>query len=173
MLSLSTWEDEKALVSWRTRPKHRLAQAKGPGEVFIDYTLRTGQLMRDTDLPEGCMLCEQRLDETVAGAGNTALLVDTTQAALVPTTHDAVEKASHFGLGLDAAGLTSWDIYEAVLAPGHFLMRTVWHDQAAAEAFETTGAFPDDTRVRQIRIIRFYSMYDRPEAPQYYPDHPT
>jgi hypothetical protein len=81
--------------------------------------------------------------------------------------------ASHLGLDLDAAGLTSWDIYEAALAPGHFLMRPVWHDQAAAEAFETTAAFPDDARLRQIRIIRYYSMYDRSEAPQYYPDYPT
>jgi hypothetical protein len=53
------------------------------------------------------------------------VLVDTTQAALVPTTHDAVEMASHLGLDLDAAGVTSWDIYEAALTPGHFLMRTV------------------------------------------------
>jgi heme-degrading monooxygenase HmoA len=172
VLSLSTWEDEKALVSWRTHPKHQLAQAKGRDEVFIDYTLRTGQLTRDTDLPEGHMLSEQRLDETVAGAGNTAVLVDTTRATPVAP-HDAVEMAAHLGLDLDAAGLTSWDIYDAVQRPGHVLMRTVWHDEAAAEAFETTAAFPAGTRLRRIRIIRFYSMYDRREAPQYYPDHPT
>ncbi|MHA6622358.1 antibiotic biosynthesis monooxygenase family protein [Pseudonocardia sp. DLS-67] len=171
-LSLSTWEDEKALVSWRTHPKHQLAQAKGRDEIFIDYTLRTGQLTHDTDLPEGCMLSEQRLDETVAGAGNTAVLVDTTRDALVPTTHDAVEIASRLGLDLDAAGLTDWDIYEATLTPGHVLMRTVWHDRAAAEAFETAAAFPGGARLRRIRIIRFYSMYDRREAPQYYPDYP-
>jgi heme-degrading monooxygenase HmoA len=173
VLSLSTWEDEKALVSWRTHPNHQLAQAKGRDEVFIDNTLRTGQLTRDTDLPEGHMLSEQRLDETVAGAGNTAVLVDTTPATLVPTTHDAVEMAAHLGLDLNTDGLTSWDVYEAVLTPGHFLMRTVWRDEAAAEAFETTAAFPGGTRLRRIRIIRFYSMYDRREAPQYYPDYPT
>lgn len=172
VLSLSTWENEKALVSWRTHPKHQLAQAKGRDEVFVDYTLRTGQLTRDTDLPVGCTLSEQRLDETVAGAGNTAVLVETKGDTPVPTTHDAVEMASHLGLDLDAAGLTSWDVYEAVLTPGHLLMRTVWHDQAAAEAFETTATFPGGTRLRRIRIIRFYSMYDRREAPQYYPDHP-
>lgn len=173
VLSLSSWEDEKALVSWRTHPKHQQAQAKGRDEVFIDYTLRTGQLTRDTDLPEGCALSEQRFDGTVAGAGNTAVLVDTTQATPVPTTHDAVEMASHLGLDLDAADLTDWDIYEAALTPGHFLMRTVWRDQAAAEAFERTAAFPDGTRLRRIRIIRFYSKFDRREAPQYYPDYPT
>jgi hypothetical protein len=54
-----------------------------------------------------------------------------------------------------------------------YLMRTVRHDQAAAEAIETTAAFPDDTGLRQIRIIRYYGMYNRREAPQYYPDYPT
>lgn len=124
-------------------------------------------------LPEGCALSEQRLDETVAAAGNTAVLVDTTQAALDPATHGAVEMASHLGLDLDATGLTDWDIYEAALTPSRFLMRTVWHDQAADEAFETTAAFPGGTRLRRIQTIRFYGMYDRREAPQYYLDHPT
>ncbi|OZM78003.1 antibiotic biosynthesis monooxygenase [Pseudonocardia sp. MH-G8] len=173
LLSLSTWEDEKALVSWRTHPTHQLAQAKGRDEFFIDYTLRTGQLTRDTELPEGHVLGEQRLDETVAGAGNTAVLVDRTQPTHALDPHDAVEMTSHLGLDLDAAGLTDWDVYEAVLTPGHVLMRTVWHDYAAAEAFETTAAFPDGSRLRRIRIIRFYSMYNRREAPQYYPDRPT
>jgi hypothetical protein len=49
--------------------------------------------------------------------------------------------------------LTVW--FMAVLAPGDVLMRTGRHDQAAAEAFETTATFPDDTRLRQIRIIRY------------------
>jgi heme-degrading monooxygenase HmoA len=169
VLSLSTWEDEKALVSWRTHPKHQAAQAMGRDEVFIDYTLRTGQLTRDTHLPGGCMLSEQRLDGTIAGEGDTAVLVDTAPADLVPATPDAAEMASRLGLDVDADDLTSWDIYEATLTPGHFLMRTVWHNQDAAETFERMAAFPDNTRVRQIRIIRFYSMYDRREAPQYYP----
>ncbi|GAA1328088.1 hypothetical protein GCM10009610_63960 [Pseudonocardia xinjiangensis] len=43
-----TWEDEKALVSWRTQSKHQLAQAKGRDEGLINYTLRLGQLTRDT-----------------------------------------------------------------------------------------------------------------------------
>ncbi|GAA0933380.1 antibiotic biosynthesis monooxygenase family protein [Pseudonocardia zijingensis] len=173
ILSLSAWRDEKALVRWRTHPKHQLAQTRGREDVFIDYTLRTGQLTRDTDLPEGCMLSEQRLDETVAGAGNTAVLVETSEATPVPTTLEALEIASFLGLDLDAHDLTSWDVYEAVTRPGRFLMRTVWRDQAAAESFETTATFPGGTRVRRIRIIRFYSMYDRREAPQYYPDYPT
>jgi quinol monooxygenase YgiN len=170
VLSLSTWEDEKALAARRTHPTHQ--QAKGRDEVFIDHTRRAGRLTRDTDLPEGCALSEQRLDETGADAGNTAVLVDTTQATPVPTTHEAVEMASHLDLDLDAAGLTDWDIHEAAPTPDHFLTRTAGHDQAA-EAFETTAAFPDGTRLRRIRITRFHSTYDRRAAPQHHPDYPT
>lgn len=57
---------------------------RGGDEVFIDYIVRTGRLTRHTDLPEGCMLSEQRLDEIAAGARNTAVLVNATQATPVP-----------------------------------------------------------------------------------------
>jgi hypothetical protein len=29
---------------------------------------------------------------------------------------------------------------------------------------------PDGARLRQVRILRDYGMFDRREAPQYYPD---
>src|ERR1700747_3695889 len=76
ILSLSGWRDEKALVRWRTEAKHHGVQEKGRGEVFLDYRLRVGQVTRDTGLPEGQLLREQRLDETEAGAGTTATLID-------------------------------------------------------------------------------------------------
>src|ERR1700726_4481568 len=61
ILSLSTWRDEKALVRWRTQANHHAVQAKGRSDVFGDYHLRVGQLTRDTHLPEGQALREQRL----------------------------------------------------------------------------------------------------------------
>jgi heme-degrading monooxygenase HmoA len=56
ILSLSNWENEKALVRWRTMMRHHEVQEKGRGEVFLDYHLRVGQLTRDTRLPAGCVL---------------------------------------------------------------------------------------------------------------------
>src|SRR6476660_5540281 len=69
LLSLSNWRDEKSLVRWRTQAKHHAVQEKGRTEVFLDYHLRVGQLTRDTRLPAGLNLREQRLDATEVGAG--------------------------------------------------------------------------------------------------------
>ncbi|ODU06218.1 MAG: hypothetical protein ABS81_05205 [Pseudonocardia sp. SCN 72-86] len=173
MLSLSTWEDEKALVRWRTHPNHQLAQAKGRNEIFVDYTVRTGELTQDSGAPGDGRLREQRFDETASGAGTNVVLVGPLTPKHPPATYDASEIASHLGIDLEADGLTSWDVYEPVEDPGVLLARTVWRDQAAAAEFESAAVFPGNPRFRRIRIVRYYSMYNRTEAPQYYPDHPT
>lgn len=45
-----------------------------------------------------------------------------------------------------------------------------WRDYAAAEAFEGALALPDGVRRRGVRVVRDYGMFDRREAPQYYPE---
>ena len=45
-------------------------QEKGRVEILRDYHLRVGQVTRDTRLPDGQVLPEQRLDETEAGAAH-------------------------------------------------------------------------------------------------------
>src|SRR5215472_2706855 len=64
ILSLSGWRDEKSVVRWRTARRHHMAQEKGRSEILLDYHLRVGQITRDTRIPEGHTLEEQRLDET-------------------------------------------------------------------------------------------------------------
>ena len=44
VLSLSTWQDEKAVVRWRTDGEHHGVQEKGRFEVFEDYHLRVGEV---------------------------------------------------------------------------------------------------------------------------------
>lgn len=170
LLSLSNWRDEKALVRWRTQAKHHEMQEKGRFEVFLDYRLRVGQLTQDTRLPGGHELLEQRLDETETGLGTTAVLID----AKLPSEPgqgqgpDAI--ARWLGLDAGAFGLTFWDVYDAVLTPGHLILQTSWRDEQAARDFAARDRLPDDARVRRVRIVRDYGMYDRREAPQYYPD---
>ncbi len=43
---------------------------------------------------------------------------------------------------------------------------------ADAEAFERAGSLPGGARLRHVRVVRDYGMFDRREAPQYYPDAP-
>jgi hypothetical protein len=77
--------------------------------------------------------------------------------------------AEWLGLKPDARGLVAWDVFDAVLTPGDIILLLSWRDRAAAEAFERKASLPDGTRLRRIRIVRDYGMFDRREAPQYYP----
>ena len=47
LLSLSIWRDEAAVREWRNVAEHRIAQAKGRGEIFADYQLRIAEVIRD------------------------------------------------------------------------------------------------------------------------------
>ena len=170
ILSLSNWRDEKALVRWRTQAVHHGVQEKGREQVFVDYHLRVGEITQDTRMPDGYALCNQRMDETAVGAGTTVGIVDTAQSAewVKANSPDAV--ARFLGLPRDAIDLVHWDVFDAVLAPGNVILLTLWRNEAAAATFERGLTIPSNGRYRQIRIIRDYSMTDRREAPQYYPD---
>ena len=47
ILSLSFFEDEAAILRWRTLSAHQGAQAKGRKGVFDDYQLRIASIIRD------------------------------------------------------------------------------------------------------------------------------
>jgi len=170
LLSLSNWRDEKALVRWRTQALHHAVQEKGRFEIFHDYHLRVGQITGDTRLPDGQVLVEQRLDETDAGAATTVTLIDAQRPADRVQSAAPQEVAGWLGLREDAPGLVAWDVFDAVLTPGDVILLLSWRDLAAAEAHEAAAVLPAGARQRQVRIIRDYGMFDRREAPQYYPD---
>jgi heme-degrading monooxygenase HmoA len=170
LLSLSGWRDEKAVVRWRTKMKHHEVQEKGRSEIFLDYHLRVGQVTRDTRLPEGYAVREQRLDETETGEGTTVALIDAKRPADWVTQTQPEDVALWLGLKPRAPGLVSWDVFDAVLTPGDIIVMITWRDHDAAEAFEQSLNVTDGARLRRIRVVRDYGMFDRREAPQYFPD---
>ena len=170
LLSHSSWRDEKALVRWRTQAMHHGVQEKGRTQTFRDYRLRVGQVTRDTRLPAGHTLHEQRLDETETGDATTIVLIDARRDAEWLKQAGAREVAGELGLREDAAGLAAWDVFDAVLTPGDVILLTAWRDAQAADAFAGTLALPEGARLRSVRVVRDYGMFDRREAPQYYPD---
>jgi len=169
LLSLSSWLDEKALVRWRTQAVHHGVQEKGRSEVFLDYHLRVGQLTGNSRLPDGCALPEQRLDETQTGEATTVTLIDAKRPPEWVEKSQPEDVAKWLGLAPDASGLTSWDVFDAVLTPGEIILLMSWRDQGAAVAFEASAHLPEGARLRRVRVIRDYGMFDRREAPQYYP----
>lgn len=172
ILSLSGWRNEKAVVRWRTHGRHHLAQEKGRREIFSDYHLRVGEVTRDTRLPEGCVLVEQRLDETEAGDATMITLVDARPPADLAESAGPDVVAGHLGLDASAAGLVGWDVFDAVLTPGDLILLMSWRDRNTAEAFQAGALLPSDARLRHVRVVRDYGMFDRREAPQYHPDVP-
>jgi heme-degrading monooxygenase HmoA len=172
ILSLSNWRDEKAVVRWRTRVRHHEVQQKGRDEVLLDYHLRVGQLTRDTRLPVGHELHEQRLDETEVGEGKALSLIDVKQTAEWVQATQPNEIAQWLGPRSDTPGLIAWDVFDAVLAPGDLIQLLSWRDNVSAEAFEAATHLPDGARLRRVRVVRDYGMFDRREAPQYYRDAP-
>jgi heme-degrading monooxygenase HmoA len=170
LLSLSDWRDEKALTRWRTHARHHEIQEKGRFEVFRDYHLRVGQVTQDTRLPAGLALREQRLDETEVGEGTAVTLIDAQRAPDWVKNSSAEEVATWLGLVPEANGLLSWDVFDAVLTPGDVIVLLSWRDHSAAEAFEASAVVPDGARLRRVRVVRDYSMSDRREAPQYFPN---
>ncbi|MBO0756311.1 MAG: antibiotic biosynthesis monooxygenase [Bradyrhizobiaceae bacterium] len=52
ILSLSFFRDEAAVHAWRSTNEHRLAQAKGRGEIFANYRLRVAGVIRDYGMNE-------------------------------------------------------------------------------------------------------------------------
>src|ERR1700733_14724616 len=170
ILSLSGWRDEKAVVRWRTTMRHHIVQEKGRSEILLDYHLRVGQITQDTELPAGYTLQEQRLDETEVGEGTTITLVDATWRSQGADPISADATARFLGLDSQAEGLIKWDVFDAVLTPGDLILMMSWRDKDAARAFEAKFSSPEPRRLRHVRVIRDYGMFDRREAPQYYPD---
>lgn len=172
ILSLSGWRNEKSLVRWRTHMRHHEVQEKGRNQILADYRLRVGQITQDTEVPEGCQLLEQRLDETEVGEGRAITLITAKRPEQWAETTNPDDCAEFLGLNPYADGMLSYDVFEAVLSPRDLILLCSWRDNAAAEAFETSnpGPIPAGGRLRRVRIIRDYGMFDRREAPQYFPD---
>jgi heme-degrading monooxygenase HmoA len=169
ILSLSGWRDEKAVVRWRTAMGHHMVQEKGRSEILRDYHLRVGQITHDTRVPPGQAIAEQRLDETEIGEGKTITFIDAKWPPKLSKQASPSEVAAALGLDRNATGLAGWDVYDAVLTPGDLILMMVWKTAGHAETFATPAALPEGGRLRHVRIIRDYGMFDRREAPQYYP----
>jgi len=168
LLSLSTWRDEKAVIRWRTLAIHHGVQEKGRFEIFADYHLRVGEITRDTAVPAGQSLEQQRLDETEVGAAKHVTISEVPPAAGGRPGSDDLARAlgvPDTGIG----GVVDQEVWDSLYNPGKLLLLVSWRDAAAAGRWHPDVAAAGEPRHRHVRIIRDYGMADRREAPQYYP----
>jgi heme-degrading monooxygenase HmoA len=52
LLSLSFWQDEASVVTWRKQQAHRDMQAQGRREIFANYRIRVAAVLRDYGIQE-------------------------------------------------------------------------------------------------------------------------
>ncbi|AMN42616.1 antibiotic biosynthesis monooxygenase family protein [Rhodoplanes sp. Z2-YC6860] len=165
LVSLSTWRDEKAVIRWRTQGEHHGVQEKGRFEVFEDYHLRVGEIFVDSQAPATKQL---RFDETEIGAAKVVSLTEVEPKQKGDVSGDTL--GEQLGLG-GHGGLIASEIFESIYVPGKLLLLTSWRDAQAAEAFPPRPpAGAKSLRHRSVRIIRDYGMFERREAPQFYPE---
>ena len=168
ILSLSSWQDEKALVRWSVESNHHKTMQTARDRIFADYRMHIGEFISDTHLPVGQTLLQQRLDVTEAAIGKAITLLDVQREPdwVKQADADAVAKSLAFDPG--AHSVVEWDVFDAIAAPGDVIALVKWDDLATAEAFAQNTTLPQGVRLRNIRVVRDYGMFDRREAPQYF-----
>ena len=168
VLSLSTWRDEKAVIRWRTHAQHHAVQEKGRFEIFEDYHLRVGEITGDTASPRGVTIEQTRFDETEIGEAKMVTITELTPAESGGARPDLLP--APFGLDAKADGLVDHEIFESLYNPGKLLLLVSWRDANAAGAWSPIQLAAAALRHRRVRVIRDYGMFERREAPQYYPE---
>jgi hypothetical protein len=152
VLSHSHWRDEASLASWRTHAKHHLAQIAGRQQHFEDYRLRIGQLVCEW-LPQPIGL--RRLE--ISNSYNDPLLLQ--ERYMIASTAKRPPEAR-----------AESDVLASVYRDSEYLVLTPTPSLSdgleAVKQLSLTGAM---TSVRMYLVSRDYGMYDRKEAPQYYP----
>jgi heme-degrading monooxygenase HmoA len=173
LLSLSSWRDEKSLVRWSVETHHHKIMQAARDRVFADYQMHIGELVADTRLRSGLALPQQRLDVTETGAGRAITLLNAKREPDSVKQGGAVGVVKSIRFDPETSGVISWDVFEAVTTPGEVIVLVKWGSLAPAETFQRDATLPDGVRLRNIRVIRDYGMFDRREAPQYFAEvHP-
>jgi heme-degrading monooxygenase HmoA len=171
LLSHSTWRDEKSVIRWRTQAEHHGVQEKGRATIFLDYHLRVGEIVSDSAPPNNLSVHEQRFDETEAGEAKYTTLTEMHFSAASAT--DSAMLPVQLGLLGGAAGLIGHDVFKSIVDPGKLAVLCSWRNGESARAWVPKRfAGVTEIRHRVARIVRDYGMFDRREAPQYYPDVP-
>ena len=154
LLSHQIWQDEGALTAWRAHAHHHEVQTIGREKVFSDYRIRVAQVIHEARPGQPVWQPERRTAyNDPARRPPTYVLTAESKSATLPVQ-------------------TEWrsDAFASVYREGHFAHLIDLPDHSSGVEF---GArlFADSTTeyFRIFEVMRDYGMYERTEAPQYYP----
>ena len=150
ILSHSLWKDEASLARWRTDPKHHAAQAARRNVHFADYRLRIAQVVGEAGGGEA-----QR-----GGTQDNAY----NDPGLTACRYLVVVQSSGEPFGSGGEGFSSVNRENAFVSVVPVATRESGEETIAAAA----GAGHVESAWLCL-VSRDYGMFDRTEAPQYYP----
>jgi heme-degrading monooxygenase HmoA len=151
MLSHQLWADEAALARWRANGRHYGAQTSGRSQVFEDYRLRVGAVMASR--------AETGAVEE-AGTGTTY-----NDPSRQPERWMAIVRSQ--SRPFEGAGGEAW---QSVYTATQFAWVGDVPDRARGLALIADAALDACVSAAQLCLVsRDYGMFDRREAPQYFP----
>lgn len=154
LLSYQIWQDEGAMTAWRVHGYHHEVQTIGREEVFSDYRIRIAQVIHEERPGQPIWQPERRTPyNDPARRPSTFVLVAESKRAELPVQ-------------------TEWrrDSFKSVYRDGFFAhLIDVPDQQSGLELGRRLLADPTTEYFRIVEVMRDYGMYDRTEAPQYYP----
>jgi heme-degrading monooxygenase HmoA len=154
LLSYQIWQDEGSMTAWRVDASHHRVQEVGREKIFSDYRIRIGQVIYEARPGKPIWEPERRTPYN-------------DPARRRPTYVVATESKS-----LDLPVATRWqrDSFESMYRPGYFSHLVDLPDERSGLEFGARlFADPTTEYFRVFEVMRDYGMYDRTEAPQYYP----
>lgn len=154
LLSYQIWRDEGSMIAWRVDPKHHRVQEAGREQVFDDYRIRISQVLHE-ERPQKPVWRPERLS-----AYN--------DPARRPPTFVVASESRKAELPL--APVWTCDAFESVYRPGIFAhLVDVPSLEAGVDFGRKLLADPTTEYFRVFEVMRDYGMFNRAEAPQYYP----
>ena len=154
LLSYQIWQDEGALTAWRAHAHHHEVQTIGRAKVFSDYRIRVAQVIHEARPGKPAWQPERRTpyNDPARRRPTYVLAAESKRAQLAAT--------------------TKWrgDAFESVYRDGYFAHLIDLPDvQSGLEFGSRLFADPSTEYFRIFEVMRDYGMYERTEAPQYYP----
>lgn len=152
MLSHQIWRDEASLARWRANGRHHGAQTAGRNQVFEDYRLRVGPVIAHLD-------DTKRVIETGPGI----------------TYNDPAHQAERYAVVVRSSGAVfpgrDGESWRSVYTETSFAWVASVPQKADGLAVLAAAARETCVSAAQLCLVsRDYGMFDRREAPQYFPD---
>ena len=154
LLSYQIWQDEGALTAWRAHAHHHDVQTLGRERVFSDYRIRVAQVIHEERRDQPAWKPERRTpyNDPARRKPTYMLASESKQATL--------------------AAETGWrhNSFASVYRDGHFAhLVDLPNEKAGIEFGPRVFADPTAEYFRVFEVMRDYGMFERTEAPQYYP----